>query len=155
MNEKVAGSGCAIVLFAVFYMIIMFFINNGPEARKSQFENKKTLAEKDPSCQLRFDNIVRVMMHKPTEYTLYERNGDELKPHFLKSTNFTLIADVPPEKLMWAEGYKIKGSDPYTGWEDPIILKIHIHSEKEIQGGGWEVNRGKFGTETGNTIIVK
>jgi len=119
-------------------------------------------------------NVVRVFMNDPNEYTFFINQPES---HELIVKNFsvrdvrnqgdsTLIAsrevkvfaDVPSEKKMWVLVKKV--NHIYTRmlssqivWQYPIVysLELHIHSEKEVEGGGW--NHGKSGS--GITQVVR
>jgi len=103
--------------------------------------------------ETRFDNIVRVFWHEENRYSvmLSEPTTNRLKIVSFPEdgSNVELIRDVPAGSPMWAES-RIKE----RGWGGPetiLSLRIHIHSEKDIVGGGW--NHGKLGR--GKTTVVE
>lgn len=149
------GCGCfiAVILIVIVGVCGADLWDQGFRERQLvAFEEARVASEKDPAQHRRIDNIVRVMMHKPSEYTLYEKRENVLVPHFIQGS-FTLVADVSPGEPMWVDYYYVKGKRSTTNAE-PIYATVHIHSEKDLQGGGWQERVGKFGVEKGDTIIV-
>lgn len=105
--------------------------------------------------EVRINNVVRVFWHENTRYSVQVREPGSVEiktirisPQYMCSENqLRLLADVPPEKSMWIR-YVIN-----QNWDSDCLklLEIHIHSEKDIEGGGW--NHGKFGR--GQTSVIK
>ncbi|MFA6963092.1 MAG: hypothetical protein WC227_00015 [Patescibacteria group bacterium] len=101
-----------------------------------------------PATVLRYDNVVRVLMHEPNYFSLYTEQTDSkiLGYQEFSDCSFTeIIADVPPGEKMWALKTEIKGTP--TKW----LLQIHIHSPKDINGAGWD--HGKYGR--GQTVPIE
>lgn len=98
----------------------------------------------------RVDNVVRVFMHQPHEYTfMIEKDGTaELETHHFRYAKIRLVADVPAEDQMWALVREVEERGGYKFVEEIVI---HIHSPKDINGAGWD--RGKSGS--GQTHVVE
>jgi hypothetical protein len=98
----------------------------------------------------RIDNIVRVFMNVPgSHYTfLIETPGsNEITERQINVTSRedtpTAIAykkDVPADQKMWVE----LNQWTYYGGGNFFTAVVHISSELDIEGGGW--NHGKFGS---------
>jgi len=106
--------------------------------------------------EVRVDNVVRVFWHEGTLYSFHVRepNSVEIKlvfTHYTMCVNqrtyTNILADVPLGNPMWV--YYIINHN----WDRSClkVLEIHIHSEKDIEGGGW--NHGKFGR--GQTSVIR
>lgn len=98
-------------------------------------------------------NMVRVFMHDRSTYTLLVKNPnfDELEMkcyHWVERIRIKM--DVPLEQAMWAQVFWVPYGD---AWPNVKVIKeiiIHIHSEKNIEGGAWD--HGKLGRGTTNVI---
>lgn len=101
-------------------------------------------------------NCVRVFMHSPGDYSVMVQEGDELVVVHLKDgspygVKPKIFKDVSKNKKMY---YKVDIIPPsfwgasYTTYSN---IEIHVHSEKDINGAGW--NRGKFGR--GQTEVIE
>ncbi len=93
----------------------------------------------------RYEHVERVFMNRPTEYSLYVREGARIRAVTLsvvRENQALLVDDVPAGDSMWAiHQYNTEGC---TGDESkPDSFQIHVHSLKEIGGGAWD--NGKFG----------
>jgi hypothetical protein len=92
----------------------------------------------------RIDNIVRVMMHKPSKFTLYTSapGSTKLTPRMYDvGLPVEVYMDVPPGEPMWARYF--------YAWRDDR-LEVHIHDPKDINGGehsSGHKNRTKTQTE--------
>lgn len=66
-------------------------------------------------------------------------------------TTIRLLADVLPEQSMWANHrFKEQDANGYCSYE----LDIHIHSAKDINGGGWQRTVDKH-TQKGAVEVVE
>lgn len=88
----------------------------------------------------RVDNVVKVIVHSGTEYTIMYKKDDEIKslPINLsgsgKDNKIRIITDVPKGEPMWASWRNrtvYRNSKNYVGYAE-----IHVHDEKDIEGGG-------------------
>ncbi len=107
------------------------------------------------SCSAPFerkiDNIARVFWHEGHNYSFYvQQEGiSEIKIiEFYRIWKVKIIADVPADKKMWAH---IKGASGGCDGLQYEYAEIHIHTAKDISGGGW--NHGKFGS--GQTHVIE
>ena len=112
------------------------------------------------------ENVVRLFMNEPEQYTLFitQLESAELlvktisvsdvrsdwDSSLMRGRGVKVIADVPPEKKMWAlirniNHIKTALLSSRVIWQYPITyyVEIHIHSEKDVEGAGW--NHGKAG----------
>lgn len=128
------------------------------EAKENKEETTKT--EK-------LENVVRVFMHDSSSYTLacldnstkeiimrYVKIEPYRSPKFGFVGDVKIFADIPLEKPMWAEIQRYYRGGVLSG----IALIIHVHSEKNIDGGDWEkrVQEGKFTKVIkGHTSVIK
>jgi len=102
-----------------------------------------------PGCETpqhyKVNNIVRVFMHDPGKYSLMVREDGQLKslPFHGHSNYFYVYEDVPSGEPMWADVDKTSNGVK--------TITLHVHDEKDIQGGGWD--HGKFGS--GQTQVFK
>ena len=103
--------------------------------------------------EVQINNVVRVFWHESTRYSVQVRepNSVEIKTIILRSEicnnqQARILADVPLGNPMW-----VRFVMDYNWNMDCLrVLEIHIHSEKDIEGGGWD--HGKF--ERGQTSVV-
>ncbi len=101
-------------------------------------------------------DIVRVFWHEQRHYSFYiqkegsqEINIKEIDVVYNYDKSVKIFSDVPAGNKMWA---KIKESRGRTGFNYyTVYLEIHLHSVKDVEGGGW--NHGKFGS--GQTQVVQ
>ncbi len=100
----------------------------------------------------RSNNIERIMMHSPREYTLLISTPSS--PELIQRTYFVaedvkFFTDALIGKPMWAEAKKRRVSlvrqSLYSGkkkilWQDEywIYLGMHIHSAKNVKGAPWK-----------------
>lgn len=103
------------------------------------------------------ENVVRVLYHEYNRYTFFTQPGGINSEIFKKTVDFGqynnedekihILPDVEAGRKNWVRyGFYISGSGSWT----LIDAEIHIHSEKDIEGGGW--NHGKFGS--GATSVI-
>jgi hypothetical protein len=108
---------------------------------------KRTLEE-----TTQIDDIVSVYMNSPSEYVVFTKTGQELKPHVLHAAHFhpelrpsegvvKVFTDVEQGKPVYAvvRYYKLEGC---TSYSTETEVDLHIHSEKTIQGGEWSYRTG-------------
>jgi hypothetical protein len=125
------------IMVVLFYSIILFSISG------LIFYYNAITKEEETTYQ-----VERVFMHTVNSYSflIFDKDTKEIK-----SVGFgeckKITADVELEKPMWI---KVKKTSFRTG-DDEYFVEIHIHSVKDINGGGW--NRGKFGS--GQTSVVE
>jgi len=100
------------------------------------------------------DNVIRVFMHRPQEFTFFSVTNSSSKRiiinHFdIGDGNKTeIFMDVPDDKPMWARyGEEIKGKPSKS-------LEIHIHAVGDINGAGWIIKNDDT-TITGTTDVVR
>lgn len=99
----------------------------------------------------RVENVARVFMHDRDEYTLAIRATDSpeliMRKYYVECwSGIRMIADVPPEQPMWVSvTWKEDWSRTF-----PVSLEIHIHSEKDLEGGKWERDK-----RSGTTTVVE
>jgi len=94
------------------------------------------------------NNVVRVFWHENEKYSVHVREGGSpdirlvtLPQYMCVSAKPRLLADVSPKDRMWVRYILItNGLAP----DCLKVLEIHIRSEADIEGGGW--NHGKFGS---------
>lgn len=108
----------------------------------------------------RIDNVARVLWHQGHSYAVFVRDADtnQLKPIEFPTYQcdqskppdevFVVTEDADPNKSMWLDY-----AWSHNEWSGTCVHKlyIHVHSEKDIEGGAW--NRGKFGR--GQTIVIQ
>lgn len=105
----------------------------------------------------RIDNVVRVFWHENTKYSVIVRKhgSAEIETFVLKESmcgdnprgKVRIVADVPLGNTMW-----VRYVTNFNWNLDCLeVLEIHVHSEKDIIGGGW--NHGKFGS--GQTVVIE
>ena len=101
--------------------------------------------------QVRLDNVVRVLMHQPGEYSIITKgigaDSADLPMQYIRSHHTSLRQDVASKKSMWVEYFPPAGEPSYA--MDSLV--IHLHSAEEINGAGW--NHGKFGS--GQTVVIE
>jgi len=105
-----------------------------------------------PGEEIIVRNIVRVFWHEYNRYSVMTREPGSRE---IKTVNFAryarkvvIIADVRPYESMWARVIPIKGKD-LDYWVE--LVEIHIRTEKDVEGGGW--NHGKHGS--GSTHVIQ
>jgi len=90
--------------------------------------------------------VQRVFMHNPGVYSGMYVDSEKNVRVIGGYGATTLIIDIPEDRPMWVKETKFSdGIDSYWKYE------FHVHSIKEVDGGGW--NHGKFGS--GQTSVVK
>ncbi len=108
----------------------------------------------------RVDDVVRVFWHERGRYSFHiqKDSSSEIEVYPADSGTIKIIADVPTDQKMWmyVRGYS-DGGWSCTGYNGEHhgrcygVFEIHVHSEQDIEGGGW--NHGKFGS--GNTVVIR
>lgn len=103
---------------------------------------------KEPLGDLRINDVERVLIHNLEgggngEFTLFvEVPGTAiLEPIKIRPEKFAIFRDVPPGQSMWAEGKLrviTRHQDPKYDAVSVGYLEIHIRSEKDLEGAGWE-----------------
>jgi hypothetical protein len=110
--------------------------------------------EKRPKIKYKINNVVRVFMHRELEYSFFSQEPGNAKVtirHYCFLNDVKIFADVPKDNPMWVEA-----SGEMIGIHEIIYkINIHLHSVEEVNGGGWRINRGKFGAEEGQTTVVE
>ncbi|KKR15133.1 MAG: hypothetical protein UT43_C0006G0003 [Parcubacteria group bacterium GW2011_GWC1_39_29] len=102
---------------------------------------------------VRINNVVRVFWHEGTRYSVQVREpgSTEIKTYSLHGHMCTgeprIFTDVLPENSMWVKYVMDRN------WDLDCLrsLEIHVWSETNIEGGGWD--HGKFGH--GQTYVIK
>lgn len=98
----------------------------------------------------KIENVVRVFMHEPDLYTFGVQNPESSEVRMITMKCYDgvkIFTDVPADKRMWVEVFRTG-----NGWEsNRYRIEIHVYSEKNIEGGGWD--HGKFGK--GTTQVIK
>ncbi len=96
--------------------------------------------------------ITRVFLHTRTHvsFMVPEEDSKEIKNVHVYCGyhgKVTFVADVEAGDTMWAKKTIVRDRDGVK----TTSIEIHIHSEKSVEGAGW--NRGKHGS--GRTIVVE
>lgn len=109
------------------------------------------MSEEKAVCVRIIDNVVRVFMHTPHSYTFLIKDEKTLElklctPRYVPPDNCTIFADVPRDKKMWVGMYRFTKGGFWGGAYD--TMEIHVHSEKDINGAGWDDGEGGRGTTT-------
>ncbi len=102
---------------------------------------------------VQINNVVRVFWHEGTRYSVQVREpgSTEIKTYVLHGYMCTgepqIFADVAAENRMWVKYVMDRN------WDLDCLqsLEIHVWSEADIEGGGWD--HGKFGR--GQTSVIK
>ena len=109
------------------------------------------MAEKKISVEkMRVDNVMRIFMHERDYFSfMVEEDNSEIKIMTYKALDTRIIRDVPLNKKDWLNLEKCEGA--LDNWPKKADLnckkmEIHIHSEKEVEGGGWNHGKGGKGT---------
>ncbi len=101
----------------------------------------------------KLENVVRVFMSRPHAFIFAVQNPETkiitLRGYYaFDSKDVEIIPDVLPDGKMWVE----LGASPHTAdSEVRQYLKIHVYSEKSVEGGAW--NNGKGGR--GQNQVIK
>ncbi|MBI4991666.1 MAG: hypothetical protein HZB99_00410 [Candidatus Harrisonbacteria bacterium] len=101
------------------------------------------------------ENIVRVLMHDRYNWTLITEKNDskELKMEAYRCNDYSdcvhLFKDVSGEEKMWSH-VVMRDNGINARWR-VISLEIHLHSEKNVEGAGWD--HGKTGK--GMTQVIE
>ncbi len=98
---------------------------------------------------IKIEGIKEISQHEVDRYSILipnQKGGYETK--LLVRCEAEFYEDVLPEKDMWVEEAYVTESSSTSGFDGHCIF--HVHSLKELNGGGW--NHGKFGS--GQTTII-
>lgn len=101
--------------------------------------------------QERVVEIQRVYMNEPGVYSFMYKNDNQIGVFGGGSTpyyHYSIFDDVSEGKPMWVK--IIQGVYP-SGYVDEVRYEAHIHSVKEVEGGGWD--HGKSGR--GTNVVVQ
>ena len=115
--------------------------------------------QKDPppiTGEERIDNVERVLLNNPGQYTIFVSNGTQLEERHIcvigssfdsitsrinspKGTAF--FQDAPKDKPMWILA---KWVDTYNDgrFHEVYYLEFHLHSPQDINGGSWHIYHG-------------
>lgn len=80
--------------------------------------------------------VVSVFMNQVDEYTIYTKEGNELKAKRVQG-GIRIVTDVPKEEPMYADIKVWEDKRNAVGYKKVRVV-IHIHSPKDISAGGWE-----------------
>lgn len=148
-NETKLPWGCGVALVVAVFVVVGMVILMGYQIQrvKEQEAAPKTTA-------VRVSNIVAVVMHEPGQYTLLvQSNKGIIKESRLcrdapcgQATHCQFVADVPPDKPMWAEYL----TNEHGCLEHPIV---HIHGGRSFTGGGWSTH-DKFHLPRQSNVIT-
>ena len=114
-----------------------------------------TSGPKPPAEERKIENVVRVLMHQPKDYTIFSEpknlDGPLDEERLRNCSKVHIFLDVPADKPMFA----LVTLDYWDGIEEwkpyPAKLELHLHSATDINGAGW--NHGKHGS--GTTTVVQ
>ncbi|MDP3792528.1 MAG: hypothetical protein Q8Q89_02245 [bacterium] len=109
--------------------------------------------------------ITRILMHETNSFTFLVERADthkvgQLRIYASKTTLFSDLKEDEPIRVEYRcrsssrnEYYQCKSIPAdFSIWSThPAELTIHLHSTKEVDGGGW--NHGKFGQ--GSTTVIQ
>jgi hypothetical protein len=106
----------------------------------------------DTTKDKKIEHVVRVFMREPTKYSIMARvpGTPRLEMLPLESNvsdiycKFNFFADVPAGDEMWVLVH-------FNDNDNPLSFDIHLRSENDVEGGGW--NHGKLGS--GTTQVVR
>jgi hypothetical protein len=121
------------------------------------------------------DNVERVFMHRPGEYSIFVREGDSLTHYMLanhhtptKIYDFTeifgthrhisvtkpveILIDVKPGRANWVECNITQVADSFP-FAIEAEIKIHLSSSQDVVGSGYQRQEGKATTEENTTVV--
>ena len=147
LEEEEAMKKNSVIILAIFAVIVIFL---GISNEANAWGKKKTF-------DVKIENIERIHYHEGASFTYWQRvEGHKIIPiRFRHSwwgyekTKIIIYDDLKPDEKMWA--IERGSGDPHEEGSVVDYVEIHVHSIKEIQGGGW--NHGKFGR--GTTTVVE
>jgi len=95
----------------------------------------------------KIEPIVAVFMNRSNDYTVFVKDGDELKPEYLygpEPGHVKILADVPEGKPMYALRTRFinKGGGTTHRDKGKTEIELHIRSEKDLSGGMWSERTG-------------
>jgi hypothetical protein len=120
------------------------------------FANPVCIGCKRQLIEQRYEYVTRVFMHAPREYTFFCQSPGSavITSYHFYTVNAKFLADIPDGEFMWVI-MRTRGDRPLMNESASVLdLEMHIHSVKDVNGGGWRLNRGKFGAEEGQTNVV-
>ena len=102
--------------------------------------------------QDKIENVVRVFMHEPGNYSfLVEDKKSEklvlMSYYTYNQEEVDLVTDVPANQKMWATVSWEKRGDGSIFFKEIVI---HLHSANDVEGGAW--NHGKHGRGTTHVL---
>ena len=140
MSKKWVGNVLATFCFAAMGGVLIAANLTTAESEKGKCQ---------PHEMHRVEDIVRIFMHRPNDYTfIYGKAGEEYKLTGMTASSYdmvTFVPDVPKDTPLWAIT---------IGCEQGVFtrsVEIHIRQPIDVEGGGW--NLGKNGS--GMTIPVQ
>jgi len=118
------------------------------------------MAPTPPETVERVDGVVRVLMHQPDEYTIMIKSANSseiaMKHIIVTKTNATkFLADVSAGEDAWVKLTKDQLFNKSSLYYYARSIEFHIHSVKEVDGGGWEKREGRRSTHQGQTNIIE
>jgi len=128
--------GCLLIILLIIGGILMVAYNEKQDTPTLPMESIKM-------------EVVQVMEHQLGRFSVKYMEKDGSIGERYAEGDITLIPDVPEGRPMWIVERRSKspnGGIHYFGGTE-----IHIHSVKDIYGGGW--NHGKHGS--GQTNVVE
>ena len=105
----------------------------------------------------KIDNVVRVFWHEGNNFSVMVKPSGTNRLKLIRFPEYhcdtdapgvRIFTDVESDKPMWVSS-KV-GFGGSVKW-CVYFVDIHIHSEKDVDGGGW--NHGKFGS--GQTSVIQ
>lgn len=135
---------------AVIVLIFTSFILSGCNGCDFEAENLYAINHPYDIKEKTIKNVVRIFMHLPEEYTFMTKEPDsseyilhhkKVYYNYYGRQGVKIFTDVKKEETMWAKIIWIKKRSI-----DPFLIRdieMHLHSEKNIDGGGWERYEGK------------
>lgn len=90
----------------------------------------------------RIENIVRIFMHQPGDYSLMIKNpgSAEIETRRCPNVSVKIIQDLEPQQSIWALVQKRIGTTS--------SMELHIHKPEDINGAGWDNGKQGKGTTT-------
>jgi len=148
-----------------FVLVFLLLFTNVPASEALIIDNK------DVSF-VEIDNVVRIFMHEPDDFSVMTKDAttgimiirrvgeiiDEPPYNRTGRDTYEFVTDVPADKEMYVVvtiWFRWKTSrfsnERYRDGRDHFEATFHVHSEKDVEGGGW--NHGKYGR--GQTAVVE
>lgn len=96
----------------------------------------------------KYPKVERVFMHQTNDYSFMILKEGKLESiHHYCVDKFDIFPDVEPGAPMWAE---VDDWSCAGGGNTHRIIRIHVHSAKDVEGAGW--NHGKRGSGQTNAV---